>query len=604
MNKKIGLVIICLMLSNLIFTETHIPEGEISGDWNQDGSPYILEGLVSVPNDSVLTISPGVEIIFTTNLPFDINGTLVAVGTILDSLYFTNQNATYPKISFNNYNETEQDSSFIKYANFNEVSVYFENSDDIKIKKSIIKNSEGLFLTGSSPILDSLIIRNNYKNSRGGGILCIDGSMPVIKNSLILDNESIFGGGIGLLNNSNATIKNTSILNNTASSGGGLYAHNSSPFIENTIIQYNNASSGGGGLYLTTENFEETPTPVIINSAIDENNAYAGGGILFDNIELVIHSTTINGNTSLSSGGGIKFQENGYLYLERAIIRNNNSGDIGGGIHISSEDEYCSADVVNTLIAGNHANEAGGIYISSSSLCLSNVTVTENSILDDCHVGGLAAELNSDLYLHNSIVFNNSMAELFIYGNNTLEISYSNIGDSIWEGVGIINTDPLFSDENYHLTNDSPCIDSGNPNPLFNDIEDPQNPGFALYPAMCTLRNDMGAYGGNGYFEYYVGTNQNEIPPNLNINLSNYPNPFNPETTISFELPVNINNPMIEIFNIKGQQIRQYPIFNNQSSIIWDGIDHANNPVSSGVYFYRINSDEGVLTSGKMLLLK
>lgn len=94
------------------------------------------------------------------------------------------------------------------------------------------------------------------------------------------------------------------------------------------------------------------------------------------------------------------------------------------------------------------------------------------------------------------------------------------------------------------------------------------------------------------------------IPEVVNIKLSNYPNPFNPKTTISFELPVNINNPIIEIFNIKGQQIRQYPIFNNQSSIIWDGTDQANNPVSSGVYFYRINTDEGVLTSKKMLLLK
>ena len=85
--------------------------------------------------------------------------------------------------------------------------------------------------------------------------------------------------------------------------------------------------------------------------------------------------------------------------------------------------------------------------------------------------------------------------------------------------------------------------------------------------------------------------------------LSNYPNPFNPITTINYSLPVNVADPVIEIFNIKGQRIKTFNC-QNQIPIIWDGTDKYQNQVSSGIYLYRIKSDEGVLISNKMLLLK
>jgi hypothetical protein len=112
--------------------------------------------------------------------------------------------------------------------------------------------------------------------------------------------------------------------------------------------------------------------------------------------------------------------------------------------------------------------------------------------------------------------------------------------------------------------------------------------------------------------DYFVSVDDQPInQPSQEITLNNFPNPFNPETTISYDLPVNIENPVIEIFNIKGEKIRQYSIVNPsnagqvfQSSIVWDGADQHNKQVSSGVYLYRIKSNEGVLISNKMLLLR
>jgi len=87
--------------------------------------------------------------------------------------------------------------------------------------------------------------------------------------------------------------------------------------------------------------------------------------------------------------------------------------------------------------------------------------------------------------------------------------------------------------------------------------------------------------------------------------IGNYPNPFNPQTVIKFqlskEMPVEIN-----IYNIKGQKVRTLIDEEKEAgshSIVWNGNDGNNYPVSSGVYFYRMITGE-VISSKKMLLLK
>ena len=102
------------------------------------------------------------------------------------------------------------------------------------------------------------------------------------------------------------------------------------------------------------------------------------------------------------------------------------------------------------------------------------------------------------------------------------------------------------------------------------------------------------------------------IPESTNILYQNFPNPFNPETSIYYELPVNVVNPVIEIFNIKGEKVKNLECGESLTtkadgvgySISWDGTDNHRKQVSSGVYLYRLKSDEGVLMSKKMLLLR
>ncbi len=96
-----------------------------------------------------------------------------------------------------------------------------------------------------------------------------------------------------------------------------------------------------------------------------------------------------------------------------------------------------------------------------------------------------------------------------------------------------------------------------------------------------------------------------------NFQLSNYPNPFSLETTISFSLTNESTEENIEItiYNIKGQKVKQLVInsANNFSaghhSIVWDGKDYNDKPVSNGIYFYHIKAGNFIKTK-KMILLR
>jgi len=85
----------------------------------------------------------------------------------------------------------------------------------------------------------------------------------------------------------------------------------------------------------------------------------------------------------------------------------------------------------------------------------------------------------------------------------------------------------------------------------------------------------------------------------------NYPNPFNPNTTISFSLPEE-QKMELSIYNIKGQKVKQLingQFTAGQHSMVWDGKDTNGKSVSTGIYFYRLKAGNKEL-SRKMLLLK
>lgn len=88
--------------------------------------------------------------------------------------------------------------------------------------------------------------------------------------------------------------------------------------------------------------------------------------------------------------------------------------------------------------------------------------------------------------------------------------------------------------------------------------------------------------------------------------IGNFPNPFNPKTTIAFETPKSANV-KIEIFNVLGEKVRVLAE-NGESkigrnTIVWDGKDDFGKFVNSGIFFYKVTYN-GLEKIGKMLMLK
>ncbi len=86
----------------------------------------------------------------------------------------------------------------------------------------------------------------------------------------------------------------------------------------------------------------------------------------------------------------------------------------------------------------------------------------------------------------------------------------------------------------------------------------------------------------------------------------NAPNPFNPETTIRYDVPAGGGHVTIEIYDVAGRLVRTLvdePKAEGEKSVEWDGRDGSGNQMATGVYFYRMAAP-GVEASRKMLLLK
>ena len=102
----------------------------------------------------------------------------------------------------------------------------------------------------------------------------------------------------------------------------------------------------------------------------------------------------------------------------------------------------------------------------------------------------------------------------------------------------------------------------------------------------------------------YLSTESEGIPTEFALH-ENYPNPFNPSTTLRFDLP-EVNDITLTIYNMLGQKVK---VFNMQSApsgyhaLKWNATNDLGDPVSAGVYLYQLQAKDFVKTR-KMVLLK
>ena len=579
--KKLIVIIIPLVSWILLFSQTVIPGGYVSGTWLISGAPYQIEGEIAIADGETLTIDPGVLVEFQGHYKFNVQGQLLAIGTEQDSIRFTINDTTgfhLPDVSDGAWDGIQfyetlatNDSSKIIYCRLE-----FSKTPTQEITDW---NGGAIYIHDFSKLLISNCLITNNRAQSGGGICIRENSNPILRSNIIISNitngHRSHGGGICIRNNSSPTLINNIVNNNsvrgTINYGGGIYiGRDSNPILFNNIISYNYASglsTMGIGI-----NIYHNSNPTLIGNII-ENNYQIGYG---------------------TNGGGLSiwYHESSPILINNLIT--NNSSRFGGAIFCGR----ATPILINNTITGNTSFHGGSIYLSGI------YTHSNPLIINSVLFGNSPEEIFFDEIAVNSVIITNSVIE-----GGQSGIITNNFSIVYWLD-GNLDEDPLFIDpgeEDFHLQDISPCIGAGIDSIEINetwyfapDIDIEGNPR----PDPNDSMPDIGAYE-NPLGEPFVEVNDIQFSI-VDFSLSNYPNPFNPSTTIEFSIR---NNSHIElsIYNIKGQKIKtlaQNEFTKGSHSIIWSGEDETEKKVSSGIYLYKLIVNGTLKETRKCVLLK
>jgi hypothetical protein len=234
--------------------------------------------------------------------------------------------------------------------------------------------------------------------------------------------------------------------------------------VEETVI------NGGGSNRAVVFGGDETGDCLLQGFTITNGDTVDGGGGVFGaHTNANIDRCIVEGNVAGSTGGGIQVLQG---TISNCIIRNNTASH-GGGI------AGCSGDIINCLIADNSASyNAGGLNNCSGSII--NCTVVYN-VATEGNGGGFRWGVDSDPdpQITNCIVWGNTdsqgsgeSSQIYPGEEDNPIVAYccvqnrSNTDDGNIIGypyfADVSPTDPL-EEPDYHLTWNSPCINSGDP---------------------------------------------------------------------------------------------------------------------------------------------
>jgi hypothetical protein len=545
------ILVFFLIMSSFLKAQTFVPAGSVSGNWLLWGSPYKVQGNISVLNGTTLNIEPGVTIEFQGKYRLFCNGRILAIGTSAQPITFTVPTANIANgwlgIRFDDTPSTNQ-TSYFKYCNvkYGKANLSLENVGG------------GFYFNNfSNCTIENCLITNNFAQDGGSAIYCFNAS-PLIKNCTFSGNSTYQGG------NCVQFVASSSIIEGNTFVGGGIESTNSPLIIRNNHIS--GANESGVWSYMTDLSL---PSIEITNNLIENNVAQGGSG-----------------------GGGISLF-NGNAIIEHNIIRNNSSACCGGGItcwNFSFNDNLQDTVISNNLIYGNSSGSSSGglttgggaILCSNNSAKIINNTICNNS--SSSNGGAIKCISNSDPELYNNIIYdnkvNNIVQNIFLYENNCDPSLFNNclqggllgIDYNEYEFTGsyLNNIDllPNFTNQagyDYSLNQLSPCINSGITNGITLLIPPTD---IAANPRVSGIGIDMGAYEFQELMDVGSFVSQNKIYC--------YPNPASDIINLS-EAAENI-----DIIDVNGRNI---------DARIYEGSKINISHLQSGIYFLILKKD-------------
>ncbi len=335
-----SLLIVFFYCSDSI-TQTIIPGGtDVSGTWTKTGSPYLIEGEITVPDGKSLIIEKGVRVEMKGWYKFNVLGHFEALGQQGDSIVFTTHHpdSTWHGLRFDNPDDTVR----LQY-------VKIENGYATLIGAGWNANEYGggIYGTWGKYLIDHCLIQKNQAKSGGGGCY-FEYAFVQISNSSVVGNMSKYGGGISMQSDLNCRLilKNSVVKENTASgNGGGINCNYTPCAIYDCDISENTARWGGGVYY----GYVDSDLILISNSLISKNTAERGSGIYSEgnySKGIYTNNTFVDNNATQSFFGQTIVTNNSAETIIQNCLISNNQND-------NCLSTHARVNVINSIIRDN-----------------------------------------------------------------------------------------------------------------------------------------------------------------------------------------------------------------------------------------------------------
>ena len=400
------------------------------------------------------------------------------------------------------------------------------------------------------------------------------GVQAVFSDCAILNGTADIGGGLHLRNGSTAVLTRCRISDCTGDKAGAISVSGTCHLtLTDCALEYNTSRNGEGGALLMWSGASQDSTPRIMVEQCQFVGNVSGSG---------------SGN---GQGGAVQCNRGVFATFDHCLFFGNRAnGQNGVGGAISTMDPlggYGLVQLTNCTFAANSAYQASAIAVAGTTSRPPHETLVESCIFALNRAGMPASQ---------TIGFSGTVGTSVIEYNDC----YANYGRNFPSGFGghaainargdscdafrNVSVDPQFVDTvgDCHLTAASHCIDAGNP-------ALPHDPDSTVA--------DIGAY----FFDQHpnAGGGRTAVNPR-DLSLSSYPNPFNPQTEIRFDLPQS-GRVTLRIYDMLGREVEtvvDQPVAAGSHTYLWNGANRA-----SGIYFAVLKSG-GKQVTHKLLMIK
>ncbi len=488
-----------------------------------------------------------------------------------------------------------------------------------------------------APVFENCVFTGNVASS--GGAVGVFGTADVsfincdFTGNVLSDSLDSNTGGALLVQDGGINLSGGSLVNNGAAGrGGALHLTNGQAVFDGVEVRNNRARGGGGAMTTTGGSLTITRSTLVENTTLGGN----GGAMEASGTELTLSNVRLTGNTAASIGGGVcafsgtgrvescQFDANdapnvgGIFFLAGGptTVRNNMVfGNSGGGLLVSGDGSLEDWNNVWQNTGGDNLNTTPGIHSCS----LDPLFVDAPG--GDFGLGQHSPNVDGGAVDASCLDPDGSVADIGLKGGPLADFvapdriagaALTDLGGGTWQLDWTAATAP--NTDHYVVYRDSTAVFRPTAAKAMSIVAHPAHSYVETPPAgdwyYLVAAVDTDGYSGGYSDKVYVsggaisGVADGDLPRTMAIT-GIAPNPFNPITTIFYDLPT-AGEVRLGVYDVRGRRVRELTagqVAAGRHEVVWDGRDHAGRLSAAGVYFVLLKGPQGTTTS-KMVLAK